>query len=395
MTLNPHVMQARYIQSIGFFFFFTPLLFLEKTNSNICMMLHQELTSRSLSQAASHVEGISNENLESDQCGFTIGRDLSSVENIVCSHVSDTLVKDSFVQEDPDSVDGRRSDARSPNAENDTEAKSGNVGVGEREQGEKALISGNTDNQGIPLGRKRMGRPKRKKKKAHSAGIATYDSRTNSILLKESATETPAASHRVNLKQQRQRSPRPSKCQPVEEGVQGARAKSGWKDAPLEQVTWSVREFYSYNRSRGKSLGVEEGARLSRLLGLEDIEDINQPNPRLISQDDAGREQFGDGGKMQLAVESNEDAPSQAFTSDAPEVALKSRPMKNFPGAKKASKAKGFEQDSKPGKGDAKVKDVDVQAAAGNEVDPCKESTENPQVNLKTTLRRKSWISGA
>lgn len=303
---------------------------------------------------ASHVESISNNNLESEPCGFTNGLGLSSAENNVCSHVSYTLVADSVSQEDPDSVDQRQSDGRSPNTENDTQAESGNVGVGENEQGENALMGGNEENdQDIPLGRKRMGRPKRKKKKAYSAGIATYDPRTNSIRLKESATETPAPSDGVDIKQQRQRSVRLSKGQPIEQGIEGAGAKSRWKDAPLEQVTGSAHEFYADNRSTGKSLGVEEGARLSRLLGLEDIDSIEQ-NPKLITQDDACREKFGYGGKVQQAVESNEGAPSQAFTSDAPEVALKSKPIKKFPGAKEPSKVQ--------------------------EVDPCKEITENPQV---------------
>jgi len=337
-----------------------------------------------LPQAASHVESISNKNLESDQCGFTNGLGVSSAENNVSSH---TLVTDCDIQEDPDSLDRRQSDRRSPNTENGTQAESGNVGVGEKGPRENALMGGNEVNdQDIPLGRKQLRRTKRKKKKAHFAGIATYDPSTNSIRLKESATETPAANHQLDGKQQRQRSSRSSNSMPINQGIQGAGAKSGWKDAPVVQIT--------DKRSTGKSLGVEEGARLSRLLGLEDIDNIEQ-DPKLITRDDAHTEKFGYGGKVQPVVISDEDAPSQAFTSISPEVTLKSRPIQKLPGAKEPSKAKRFEQKSKLAKRDPKLKDVDVQAAASNEVDPCKELTENPQVNLKTTLTRKSWQSGA
>ena len=65
-------------------------------------------------------------------------------------------------------------------------------------------MGGNRDNDhDIRLGRKRMGRSKRKKKKAYYARLATYDPQTKTIQLKGSATQTPAAVHGKDIKQRR------------------------------------------------------------------------------------------------------------------------------------------------------------------------------------------------
>lgn len=351
--------------------------------------------SSNASKVESQVEaGISKKNLESDKILSTNGRGSSSAQNKDLSQVSDNLVTESVVEEDLDSGDRRQSGDKSSNTKNETQADSDNVGVGEREQGENESTSDNGDNdQDILLSRKRMGRPKRKKKKAHCAGIATYDSLTNTIRLKGSTIETV---HGKDIKQQRQRSFRSSKCQPTEQGIQGTGAKSESNAGPLEEVTGGVCNFDYGNRSTGKSLGVEEAARLSRLLGLEDLDNSEQPNPKLVTQDDARREQSdGYGGLVQPTVESNKAVPSQEIVADDPEVALKSRPVKKFPGAKKTSKTKGFEQNSESGKWETILQDLDVPAAPINEVDPRKDITENSQVNLKTTLTRKNWQSGA
>ena len=135
----------------------------------------------------------------------------------------------------------------------------------------------------------------------------------------------------------------------------------------------------------GKSLGIEEAARLSRLLGLEDSDSREQINPMLLTQDDAHRERSGCGGiAAQQTNESNKAVPSQEIVVDGPEVALKSRPIKWLPGAEKTSRTKGFDQYSKFDKSETKLKDVDVQAATSNEVEPCIDIIENSQVNLKT-----------
>ena len=332
----------------------------------------------------------------SDQIVLTNRCGSSSAENTDCSHASDNLVTKSIVREVPDSRNRSQSGERSANTENETQADSGNAGVGERERGGNELMEDNGDNdQGIPLGRKRMGRPKRKKKKAYSAGIATYDSRTNTVRLKGSATETPAAVHDTEIKEPRQSSPRSSKCQPTEQGIQVAGVKSKWNAGAPEEIMGG-RDFNLDNGSTGKSLGIEEAARLSRLLSLEDIDNGEvQLSPKLVIQDDLHREKSVYGGIVQQTLESNEANPSQSMAVDTPEVALKNRPVKNFPGAKRTLKTQGFEQNSKSVKWETNLKDVDVQAAASNEVDPRKDITENSQVNLKSTLTRKSWKSGA
>lgn len=347
----------------------------------------------SLLQAESQFEaGISNKNLENDPILFTNGRGSSSAKNDDCSHVSASLVIKSVSQEVPDSGDRRQSDERSSNTENETQADRDKVAVGERELGENEVLGGNGDNDhDIPLGRKRMGRSKRKKKKAHCAGIATYDSRTNTIRLKGSATKTPAAVHGTHIKR-----PHLRKCRPIEQEMRGAEVKSEWNAGPLEEVTGGIRDLDLGNGSTGKSLGIEEAARLSRLLGLEDVDNNElQPNPKLVTHDDAHREQSGCEGIVQPTVESNKAVSSQEVAADAPEVALKSRPTMKFPGARKISETKGPEKISKSTEWETKPNRVDLQAAASNEVDPRKHIIENSQVNLKTTLTRKSWEIGA
>lgn len=169
-------------------------------------------------EAASHVKGTNN--VVEDNQKFSISEQCSDIsKNSNYRHVSSSSKTKSTLYENPDSGNGRQSDERNSNTENGSQAESGDVGLGDS----AALKCNGRNGQDIPLGRKRRWWRKRKKN-AYAAGIAIYDSHTNSVRLKESVTETPTQC--VNLKQQRQRNPTSSKRQLTDQRMQSVEAKA-------------------------------------------------------------------------------------------------------------------------------------------------------------------------
>ncbi|XP_024356354.1 uncharacterized protein [Physcomitrium patens] len=269
-------------------------------------------------EAASHVKGTNN--VVEDNQKFSISEQCSDIsKNSNYRHVSSSSKTKSTLYENPDSGNGRQSDERNSNTENGSQAESGDVGLGDS----AALKCNGRNGQDIPLGRKRRWWRKRKKN-AYAAGIAIYDSHTNSVRLKESVTETPTQC--VNLKQQRQRNPTSSKRQLTDQRMQSVEAKAVWQASSPEEVTECACELYSVSRSNESFLGIGEAARLSGLVVMQET------------------------GNTQPTIESDKGAPNQECAADVSEVVLKRIRGRKSTEAFKASNINGFDQNSQSAK---------------------------------------------